>query len=217
MCPLPPADGYVFDFNGTLFWDEKQNREAWDHTAAALRGYPYSEKEFALLNGRTDRDTVLYFLPDADEETLDYWISFKENYYKELCLRDALPLAPGAERLLGYLKDRNAPMTVATSAPDMNMDWYFPVLRLGRFFDREKMVVSPPGVPSKPDGAIFRLAMDNIGVSPERCCVFEDSLSGIKAADNAGARYICRIKGQGQSIPGPERMIEISSFDDLQL
>ena len=213
---LPPAEGYVFDFNGTLFWDERQNREAWDYTATAIRGYPYSDSEFSKLNGRTDRDTVLYFLPEADEETLGYWIVFKESYYKEICIRDGLTLSPGSEAVLGSLKKQGVPMTIATSAPEMNMDWYYPMLRLDRFFKRDKLVVSPPGIPSKPDGAIFRLAMERIGVSPSSCCVFEDSASGIEAAARAGAGYIYRIKGQGHSIPGPGRMIELQSFLDIQ-
>ena len=53
------ADGIIFDFNGTLFWDEDENREAWDKAAVMIRGKALSDSEFSSLNGRTDEETIL--------------------------------------------------------------------------------------------------------------------------------------------------------------
>ena len=43
---LPSADGIVFDFNGTLFLDERENRESWNMIAVELRGEALSDEEF---------------------------------------------------------------------------------------------------------------------------------------------------------------------------
>jgi beta-phosphoglucomutase-like phosphatase (HAD superfamily) len=42
----------------------------------------------------------------------------------------------------------------------------------------------------KPNPQIFLKAADDLGVNPEHCVVFEDSLSGVKAANAAGMKVI---------------------------
>ena len=81
---LPNADGYIFDFNGTLFWDSEENREAWSKTFEKFRGSPITDNEFTFLNGRTDEETVLYFAPEKSENERDAIALYKETLYKEL-------------------------------------------------------------------------------------------------------------------------------------
>ena len=215
MFPLPSAEGYIFDFNGTLFWDEEENREAWNRTAEAIRGRALDDEEFQALNGRTDRDTVLYLVPGAREAVICKWSLYKEEIYKDLCISRHLKLPPGAEEVLSILKERNAAMAIASSAPKMNMDWYVPYLSLERFFDSDRIICSPPGVSPKPSGDIFRLAMRRIGTSGKNTVIFEDSLSGVKAAEDAKASCIYRIKGRGKSLQGFPNVKEIESFMDF--
>ena len=42
----------------------------------------------------------------------------------------------------------------------------------------------------KPEPDIFLVALDKMGIEPERCLVFEDSESGIEAAKGAGMKVI---------------------------
>ena len=209
------ADGIIFDFNGTLYWDETENRKAWNRTAVMIRGKELTDEEFSFLNGRTDEETVLYFLPDADVPTIDYWSDEKEKIYKEICIKAGPRLSPGALEILSYLKSRNMPMAIASSAPKVNMDWYIPYFNLTEFFPLERIIAGRRDIPSKPDGTIFRLAAESIGLPSSRTLIFEDSESGVKAALDAGCMKVIRIrgpKGMDLSIGGIE---EIASFSEL--
>ena len=217
MYRLPNADGYVFDFNGTLFWDEKQNREAWDETVFLIRGSRLSDDEFAMLNGRNDTDTVRYLLPDADAAVRQQWADRKEMLYKEICLSQELSLSPGSIGLLEALRSRGARMAIASSAPKCNMDWYIPEFRLCDYFSRECIIAGREDIPSKPDGAIFRLALDAIGVSGCHAAAFEDSRAGVLSAMDAGIRTVMRMRdpeAEPLDIPG---IIEIRSFSEISL
>ena len=189
------ADGIIFDFNGTLFWDEDENREAWDKAAVMIRGKALSDSEFSSLNGRTDEETILYFLPDADIRTIDYWSNEKEKIYKEICLKGNPDLSPGSKELLRMLRDKGVPMAIASSAPKVNMDWYIPYFNLTEFFPLERIIAGRRDIPSKPDGTIFRLAAESIGLPSSRTLIFEDSESGVKAALDAGCMKVIRIRG----------------------
>ena len=213
---LPNAEAYIFDFNGTLFWDSKENREAWTDTFSKYRGRALSDEEFLLLNGRTDRETVLYLDPKADEEKISEISVYKEKLYKELCTSHKLTLSPGAEELLAYLKARGKKLAIASSAPWINMEWYIPEYGLERFFERENIIAGRTDIPSKPDPAIFLLAMKQIGTNPDNTIVFEDSASGVKAALSSGVKLVYRIKEKGLESIDDSKVIEIQSFEDIK-
>ena len=114
---LPNADAYIFDFNGTLFWDSEENRKAWSDTFLKYRGKAISDDEFLMLNGRTDEETVLYLAPEKTEEERNEIAEFKERLYKKICLEKKMTLSPGSERILSYLKEKGIPIAIASSAP----------------------------------------------------------------------------------------------------
>ncbi len=213
---LPNAEAYIFDFNGTLFWDSEENRKAWSETFLRYRGTPISDSEYTLLNGRTDEETVLYLAPEKSREERDEIAAFKEKLYKEICLGGRMTLSPGAEKLLSYLKEKGKPMAIASSAPKVNMDWYIPEYGLLRFFRKECIIAGRTDIPSKPDSAIFLLTAEKLGVKAENTVIFEDSASGVRAALGSGAKLVIRIKEPGlESIRDP-RVKEISSLEEIR-
>lgn len=212
---LPNAEGYIFDFNGTLFWDSDENREAWSMTFSRYRGTPITDEEFRLLNGRTDEETVFFLAPDKSSEEREAIAAYKESLYKELCIRKKLKLSPGAEKLLSYLSERKIPIAIASSAPRINMDWYIPEYGLTRFFAPSNIIAGRTDIPSKPDPAIFLLAASALGLRPEETIIFEDSESGVKGALASGAKSVIRIKEPGCSSITDPRVTEIDSFEDI--
>ncbi|MBO8436049.1 MAG: HAD family phosphatase [Spirochaetes bacterium] len=214
---LPNADGYIFDFNGTLYWDSQENKEAWSATFESVRGTPLADDEFALLNGRTDDETVIYLKPDAPCEERAKIADSKELLYKKLCIEHGLELSPGAEEFLSKLKERGAKMAIASSAPKCNMNWYIEEYGLDRFFKLSEIIAGRTDIPSKPNPAIFSLAMSCLGTTPERTIIFEDSASGVKAALDSGVFLVVRIKDPGLDSIRDERVIEVESFSELVL
>ena len=81
------AEAYIFDFNGTLILDEKENREAWKEAVFQMRGKPQTDDEFALLNGRTDRETILYYFPQAEDDEIIKSVLIPEKEFTHLFYR----------------------------------------------------------------------------------------------------------------------------------
>ena len=90
---------------------------------------------------------------------------------------------PGAIELVKYLDKHNIPQAIATSSSRQNFemktvnhqDWlkYFELFTLGD---------DPEIKRGKPAPDIFLLTAKRLDAKPENCLVFEDSLSGMKAA-----------------------------------
>ncbi len=207
--------GIIFDFNGTLYWDENENREAWNRTAVMIRGRELSDSEFGTLNGRTDRETVLYFLPEASDDLVAQWSDRKERIYKEICLGNNPELSPGAREMLEMVKRAGIPMAIASSAPRVNMDWYVPYFNLLSYFPAERIIAGRDDIPSKPDGTIFRIAAESLGLSAGDTVIFEDSRSGVLAAMDSGCRNIIRIRGPHGKDIGIDGIREVFSFRAL--
>lgn len=191
--------GLLFDFNGTLFFDNALNDDAWNRLAQALRGTPFSEEEQRrFVRGKSNAAAVRRILgEDTSEEDCAKYSGEKEEIYLSLCrsLQGAgkLSLAPGAEEFLTKAKALGVPMNIATSAQPGNVDYYFSAFGLDRWFDRDKVSCLLPGIPGKPAPDLYLRAAAAIGVKAQDCWVLEDALSGIQSAKNAGAAKIIAI------------------------
>jgi beta-phosphoglucomutase family hydrolase len=73
------------------------------------------------------------------------------------------------------------------------------------------------GINSKPDPAFYRRAAELLGRVPAECIVFEDAISGVISAKQAGVGLVvgvCR-KGDGVSLQTSGADIIVSSFNEL--
>jgi haloacid dehalogenase superfamily, subfamily IA, variant 3 with third motif having DD or ED len=197
---LKPADGIIFDFNGTLLWDNEENRKAWSDTALFYRGRPLSDAEFTFINGKSDRAAASLILGEADEKALLDCENYKEALYKELCLKSGITLTDGAVPFIKSLREKDYRLSIASSAPKCNMDWYIPAFRLHDFFAPDAIIAGRTDIKGKPAPDIFLLAAEAMGLDISRCVVFEDSLHGIAGARAAGASMIVAVACPGADI-----------------
>ncbi len=186
--------GVIFDFNGVLLWDTLWHDEAWKNVSGDLRGIPFSEEEMQNnVHGKANKDVFSYVLgKDIDGDELHSHIKMKETAYQGIALSkaDDFRLSPGAENLFELLKENRIPFTIGTSSPEINVRFYVHNLHLDKWFNVEKIAFDDGTVPGKPAPDIFLRAAEKISVPIEKCVVIEDSRSGIKAAQNAGAGKI---------------------------
>jgi beta-phosphoglucomutase-like phosphatase (HAD superfamily) len=89
------------------------------------------------------------------------------------------------------------PFTIATSADNFNLDFYFREMKLDRWFDRSKIAYNDGTVNGKPAPDIFLRAAELLRIPIEDIVIFEDSKAGIKAAENAGAGKIYVVDSIG--------------------
>ncbi len=94
------------------------------------------------------------------------------------------PAMPGIVEALASARQTGLAIALATSAHGEAVDV---LLQRDGFAGRFDARISADDITrSKPDPEIFLLAAERLGVAPERCLVFEDSLAGLRAAAAAG-------------------------------
>lgn len=207
--------GVIFDFNGTLFFDTHLHNQAWD-TFLERYGIELTDQEkFKKLHGKNNPAILRnLFGAELSLTEIEAFSKEKEIIYQTLCSADKMELAPGAIAFFKWLKKREIPFTIATSSDSFNVDFYFRELDLGRYFDHSKVVYSDGHTPSKPDPAQFLEAMEVLNTLPENTVIFEDSPSGIQAAENAHAGKIIIVDSAQLDLQKWDYPI-ISSFKNI--
>jgi beta-phosphoglucomutase len=183
--------GVVFDFNGTLFWDTDIHNKAWD-IFLEKNNIRLSDKEKNIkIHGKNNNDILnILFSNKLTKEEINRLSLEKEKIYQKLCLQTDMQLAPGAKEFLNFLRKSNIPFTIATASELNNVDFYFKHLELDSFFDRSKVIFNDGSIMSKPNPQIFQKAINIIGLMACETLIFEDSISGIMAAENVKAAKI---------------------------
>lgn len=180
--------GIIFDFNGTLFFDTEKHEKAWGKYAEQILGRSLTKEENNSIMGRNNR-LILEFLlgrtPSAEEErTMG---GEKEEMYRKMCREESggCRLADGAEDFLDRLAENNIPIAIATSSDVGNVNFYFEMFGIDRWFSRERVIFDDGTIDGKPAPDIYLKAAGRLNLSPKECAVYEDAVSGIAAARNA--------------------------------
>lgn len=114
-----PQKGYIFDFNGTMFFDGEKHDRAWRQYLEQRIGRKIPREEFIeYAYGRTNRAILEHFFDISltEEECMEA-ASEKESIYRSLCVSDrqGLHLAEGLCNLLSVWHERHIPMAIATA------------------------------------------------------------------------------------------------------
>lgn len=187
----------IFDFNGTMFFDAAIQKDAWGQFLKESFNLKMTESEFQHhIAGRNNRYTFEYYaqrpITDAELATMS---AAKEKIYCELCLSQPadFQLAPG---LAGFLDDCHAQgikLNIATASERPNVAFFFKYLNLARWFDIDQVALNDFSLPGKPAPDIFLKAIANVGASQAESAIFEDSVSGIQAANRAQAGQVVLV------------------------
>ena len=178
----------IFDMDGTLVDNMPLHIECWialfrdDGRAVTAQDY-----HAAGIGGSAEEVTRHFLgdhLTDAQTERL---VGRKEFLYRTLARR-RLKLLRGTRRMLWQARREKIPLALATSAGERNVEFFLETQDLHGFFD---VVLDAGSVTrTKPHPDVFLKAADRLGVPPDQCLVFEDSLPGLEAARRAGMRAV---------------------------
>jgi beta-phosphoglucomutase-like phosphatase (HAD superfamily) len=102
-------------------------------------------------------------------------------------------LVDGAVELFNLCVKNGIKIAIGTAAGKTNVDFYVKTFGLAKWFTPDRIVYDDGTMPGKPDPALFRTAMERLGVEPAKCIVVEDGLLGIRAARAAGAGKVYGI------------------------
>ena len=206
--------GVIFDFNGTLFFDNDKHILAWGEISKMLRGRGITEEELLEhFNGVPNQKIVTYLLGrEGIAEEVEKYSQLKEEFYRRFCLEDQekFHLVDGAVEFFNYLKEKEISFTIASASIKANIDFFVKEFKLAKWINPEDIVYDDGSYENKV--AMFLDAAKKLGVDIKDCMIVEDSVSGIYSAYLAGCRNIMVIDSSGKaeeykSLPGVVKVI----------
>ncbi|WP_158825150.1 HAD family hydrolase [Mucilaginibacter lacusdianchii] len=177
----------IFDMDGTLVDNNPYHFKTWKqlfekYNRVEVTTELYNEKLSGVPGMVIMRE---FFGDDYSEDEMKEMFDEKTRIYKEE-YGPHVTAINGLERLLIELKNAGVKTAVASSATASNIDFVLDKLPIKPYFDT---IVDGPRISKpKPNPQIFLKAAEDLGIKPESCVVFEDSLSGVKAANAAGMK-----------------------------
>jgi beta-phosphoglucomutase family hydrolase len=178
----------LFDLDGTLLDNNEVHYKAWKKYLKD-NGKEISDEDFKEnISGRTNQDAVehIYDKKMSQEEAEKYYLK-KEEIYREMYKPD-IKAIPGLEKFLEDLDKHDVTMAIATSGIQVNIDFMFEHVPIKQYFD--KIINSNDIEKGKPDPEIFIKTAEELGIPPENCVVFEDSIAGVQSGKAAGMKVV---------------------------
>ena len=177
---------YIFDLDGTLI----DSNGIWvevDKTFLARRGLPYTQ-EYCEGVAHTIFPLAAVFtreyghLPESTEEIMAEWMELAKDSYARVALK------PHVREYLEKLRAQGERMAVFTSCVPAHCRTALAVHDLDQYFER--VVFAQELGMDKSNPAIFRRATALLGVTPEECIFFDDSVRSCRSAKASGMTVI---------------------------
>ena len=203
----------IFDLDGVIVDTAKYHYQAWNTIAQKL-GFEFTWEENEQLKGvsRVDSlDIILQIgnITISQEEKQKYLVEKNEIYLDLIKDMNPSEILPGVQDFLTELKEREIKIALGSASKNAR-----PILkRVGLIDHFEAIVDGNEVVNGKPDPEVFVKGATALGVDCKEAVVFEDSRSGITAANHAGFRSV------GVGLPNvlDEAEYVIPGFVDLNL
>ena len=177
----------IFDMDGTLI-DSNGIWKDVDTAFLAKRGLPYTRAYYEgvahtifPLAAKFTREFC--HLPESEEAIMAEWMDMAGDLYGT-----SVTVKPGVRAYLEKLRDAGERMMVVTSAVPVHCRTALTHLGLMPYFER--IVFAQELHREKKDPALWRLAAETAGVSPEDCTLYDDSVEACRGAKAAGMRAV---------------------------
>ena len=177
----------LFGMGGLMFDTERLSDIVWEQVGKA-HGYAIGAQEMALMRG-TNREEGKRAMLEHMGEDFPFDILHEEAHaLMREHLKDSVPLRPGLNELLGFLRQHGVLMAVASSTAQALVEEYLERAGVRHFF--KAVVCGDMVTRSKPAPDIYLEAARCLDVLPQRCLVLEDSYNGVHAGAAAGCETV---------------------------
>jgi beta-phosphoglucomutase len=178
--------GVIFDFDGVIVDSHPVHKRAWERFLESI-GKRVSEEDLQfVMGGRTREDILRHFLGELDAATIAEY-----GHQKEAMFRDeagSVQTMRGLEAFLQELEDARLALAIASSGSRSRVSFLLDRLGLAKRFP---VVVTADDLKrGKPDPALFMKAAENLHIDRADIVVFEDAVSGVRAAMAAGMKCV---------------------------
>ena len=185
--PHMKIKGAIFDQDGLLFDTESIFQQSWVDAGREMGvtvTEAYTHAVCGLGRGRLP-EMVRRHIPGVDIEA---YITRALALATERQLNTPPVLKPGVRELLSFYHEQGIRMAVASSSTRQVVEHNLISSGLRPFFDA--VVTGEDVTEGKPAPDIFLLAARRLGLAPKTCAVYEDALTGIRAAHAAGCHPV---------------------------
>ncbi|MEZ0453337.1 HAD family hydrolase [Sphingobacterium thalpophilum] len=179
----------IFDMDGVISHTNPFHAEAFRAFFKNHNIEQATEEEFEQhMYGKHNSYIMQHFFkrPISPEELRT--LEFEKEQLFRVIYKDHVAPIKGLIEFLGQLKDSGFKLAVATSAPKENMDLILDELNIRSLFS--STLSSEDVKLHKPHPEVYLKSAENLGIPIKQCIVFEDSFSGITAAQNAGMKVV---------------------------
>lgn len=174
----------IFDMDGTLLDTQKICIPAWEW-AGENQGIKGLGKAIPYVCGMNREGWSAYLREHYPTLDVDRFNKEIRGYVEDnLVVR----FRRGGRELLTYLKQRGIKVGLASGSSRKSVDHHLKEVGISDYFDAT--VAGDEVTKGKPAPDIFLITAEKMGVLPQDCYVFEDSVNGVKAAIAAGMKCI---------------------------
>lgn len=183
---LRGPEALLFDMDGVLLDSEELHRNSKEATFRHF-GIAVGAEMFDRYKGRPDRTMVEDVVRGAggDASLVQRVLAHKHGVFREL--EHTLQAVEGATEFVHWAAGRFR-LALATSATPRNREVGLRAIGAAGLF--ESVVDSSRVTEPKPAPEVFKIAMEDLGLAPDRCWVIEDSENGVVAGKRAGCTVV---------------------------
>jgi HAD superfamily hydrolase (TIGR01509 family) len=177
----------IFDMDGVIIDSNPYHKISLQQFCEKYGFHLSDEELISRIYGRTNKEWIPNLFGLLSKENLHKYEEEKEGLFRELFKHDIKALK-GLPEFLAQCKLQKVPMAIGTSAPRSNVDFMLEHTGLGEYFP---IILDETDVEhGKPNPEIYLKVAARLKFDPGQCIVFEDSLSGVEAAQRAGTKVV---------------------------
>lgn len=192
------TEALILDVDGTLADTEEAHRQSFNTAFEQMQlGWQWSAPTYRRLLAITGgKERIAAFieeaqLPPAQRKALLARVpeihALKTHVYTSTAREGGIALRTGVERLLDEARAAGLRLAIASTTTAANIDALLQAAWGARGLELFDVIACGDQVRhKKPAPDIYQLAMDALGLPPERCIAFEDSANGLASARAAG-------------------------------
>lgn len=217
----------IFDVDGTLANTERDGHRLAFNTAFAEAGldWHWSVAEYGdLLAVAGGKERIRHYMqqacpgwqaPVALEAFIAQLHGAKSRHYQSLLAQQVIPLRLGVRRLLQEAREQGMRLAIATTSTLANT-----MALLKHCLDPEAptwfevMATGDQVAAQKPAPDVYLLALQQLGLAPQSCLVFEDSAIGCQATDAARLPVIITVNNYTCHHSFPEARLVLDSLGE---
>jgi HAD superfamily hydrolase (TIGR01509 family) len=193
-----PQIGFIFDWDGVVVDSSNLHEKSWNILAKEIN-LPLPDAHFKKGFGKRNSVIIPEILGWSQEKAkIEQWGKRKEEIYRELGEKSGIQIIDGIHDFLKEMKLNNISAVIGTSTDRENIELAFGQLGIENFF--LDAICAEDVIQGKPHPEVFLKGADLLGLPPEQCVVFEDSLHGIEAATRGGMKAVAITTSQPASL-----------------